>query len=266
MSDDISPSTGSKPKAFREAEPPIAFLLDKNLGLPADECPWTRILPDLGIKAVSTTDLPSLDKSVVAHEPDIVYLPIADFHRLFAKGDHYYRGFAIATSKFTGTTNLPSVLVVRKDDPANSLDDLEGATYGIINRSCSSSYFPPALMLLQKGKTIDEFLKVEEMPAWQAQVDAVVSGRVRTTMVPEDVWKTTPKNAQDTKIIGRYDNPTPPVVVARDGLDERVTKTLLEALINWAPKWEAVYGAFRPYYYADVHDFFHELDKLPPGM
>jgi phosphonate transport system substrate-binding protein len=50
--------------------------------------------------------------------------------------------------------------VVRKDDPANSLDDLEGATYGIINRSCSSSYFPPALMLLEKGKTIDEFLKV----------------------------------------------------------------------------------------------------------
>jgi len=84
MSDDISPSTGSKPKASGKAEPPIAFLLDKNLGLPADECPWTRILPDLGIKAVSTTDLPSLDKSVVAHEPDIVYLPIADFHRLFA--------------------------------------------------------------------------------------------------------------------------------------------------------------------------------------
>jgi len=28
MSDDISPSTGSKPKASREAEPPIAFLLD----------------------------------------------------------------------------------------------------------------------------------------------------------------------------------------------------------------------------------------------
>ena len=38
---------------------------------------------------------------------------------------------------------MPSVLVVRKDDPAESLMDLEGATYGYINKSCTSSYFPP---------------------------------------------------------------------------------------------------------------------------
>jgi ABC-type phosphate/phosphonate transport system substrate-binding protein len=94
---------------------------------------------------------------VARHEPDIAFMPIADFHRLVAKGDDYYRGFAIATSKFTGTTNLPSVLVVRKDDPAASLNDLEGARYGYINKSCSSSYFPPAILLQKHGKKLDDF-------------------------------------------------------------------------------------------------------------
>jgi phosphonate transport system substrate-binding protein len=85
-------------------------------------------------------------------------------------------------------------------------------------------------------------------------------------MVPEDVWKTHAANANDTKIIGRYDNATPPLVVVRRNLDETIAKTLLDTLVTWVPKWEAVYGAFRPFYYADVHSFFHDLDQLPAGM
>jgi hypothetical protein len=191
------------------------FLLDKNLGLTVDDEPWPRILSDAGIKAVQTTDLPHLDRMAAKHEPDVVFLPIADFHRLVAKGDDYYRGFAIATSKFTGTTNLPSVLVVRKDDPAKGLQDLEGSKYGYINESCSSSYFPPAILLQQHGRKLDEFLEIIQTKAWQGQVDAVVAQEVRATMVPEDVWRTYPQNAQNTKVIGRYDVATPGLIVAR---------------------------------------------------
>jgi phosphonate transport system substrate-binding protein len=243
------------------------FLLDQNLGLPVqDTKPWPSILSALGINAVSTRDLVHLDEMVARHEPDIAFMPIADFHRLFAKGDDHYRGFAIATSKFTGTTNLPSVLAVRKDDPATSLQDLSRARYGYINKSCSSSYFPPAILLEKQGKSLDEFLEIVPTAAWQGQIDAVVSKEVRATMVPEDVWKTHAANANDTKIIGRYDNATPPLVVVRRNLDETIAKTLLDALVTWVPKWEAVYGAFRPFYYADVHSFFHDLDQLPAGM
>jgi hypothetical protein len=104
------------------------FLLDANLGLPVDEMPWSSLLSAAGIRAVSTTDLVHLDVAVARHEPDISYLPIAGFHRIVASGDNHYRGLAIATSKFTGTTHLPSVLVVRKDDPAANLDDLARGT------------------------------------------------------------------------------------------------------------------------------------------
>lgn len=74
-----------------------------------------------------------------------------------------------------------------------------------------------------------------------------MTGQVRATMVAEDVWKTTPKNAQDTKIIGRYDNGKPALIVVRHDLDEGTGKELLAALIAWVPEWETVYGAFRPY-------------------
>jgi phosphonate transport system substrate-binding protein len=199
---------------------------------------------------------------VANHEPDIAFIPIADFHRFFAKGDRHYRGLAIATSKFNGSTNLPSVLVVRKEDPANGLEDLEGATYGYINKSCSSSYFAAAILLGKQRKKYDEFLNFTPVKPWQGQIDAVVANEVRATMVPEDVWKTDPKNAPETKIIGRYDNATPALVVVRENLDEAICKTLLNALVAWTPKWEAVYGAFRPFYYADVQSFFHDLDEL----
>jgi phosphonate transport system substrate-binding protein len=242
------------------------FLLDANLGLTVDEKPWPDFMAKQGIKTIQTTDLPRLDEMMARHEPDIPFMPIADFHRLFARGDNYYRGLAIGTSKFTGTTNLPSVLVVRIDDPAARLQDLQGAKYGHINKSCSSSYFPPAILLGQQGKKFDDFLDIVPTAAWQGQIDAVIAKQVRATMVPEDTWRTNPANAQTAKIIGRYDNPTPGLVVVRQDLDEALGKALLEALLSWVPKWEAVYGAFRPFYYADVQSFFHDLDQLPPDL
>jgi ABC-type phosphate/phosphonate transport system substrate-binding protein len=238
------------------------FLLDTNLGLAIDDKPWPDFLVRNGIRTVSTTDLVRLDRMMAAHEPDIAFMPIADFHRL-AKADDHYRGLAIATSKFTGTTSLPSVLVVRNDDPAESLAGLEGVKYAYINKSCSSSYFSPAILLQQEGKAQLDFFELVPTAPWQGQVDAVIAGQVRATMVPEDIWKTTPANAQKTKIVGRYDNATPALVVVRRDLDGALRAALLDALVSWVPGWEGVYGAFRPFFRADVHRFFHDLDQLP---
>ncbi|MFZ5783531.1 MAG: phosphate/phosphite/phosphonate ABC transporter substrate-binding protein [Pseudomonadota bacterium] len=248
------------------AVPEFEFLLDTNLGLEFGDKPWPDFLARHRIGTQSTTDLGYLDKLVAAHQPDIVFMPIADFHRLLTTGDDHYRGLAIATSKFTGTTSLPSVLVVRKDDPANGLQDLKGARYGYINKSCSSSYFAPAILLQPSGHRLDSFFEIVPTAPWQGQIDAVVAGRVRATMVPEDIWRTNPDNAGTTRIVGRYDNATPALVVARRTLDEAFVRRLLDALVSWVPRWEGVYGAFRPFYRADVHRFFHDLDQLPPGM
>ena len=248
----------------------LQFALDSNLGLTVDREPWPGILSAAGIETVSTDDLARLDEMVDDHQPDIAYIPAADYHRIFAKGDRSYRGLAIATSKSSGQPRLRSLLVVRRDDPAESLDDLEGAEYGYINKSCSSSYFPPAILLNQQGRKLNEFLHIKAIkpgPTWQGLVDGVVSGEVRATMILEDTWQATPENAKTTKVIGHYDGGTPAIVVVRDGLDESVCKTLLDALLARVPSWDdEVYGGFRPFVYADVHKFFHDLDALPAGM
>lgn len=237
----------------------LTFLIDENLGLYPDEHPWSEVLPRAGITTISTTDLPALDRRVARHEPDIVFMPIADFHRVLATGDHHYRGFALVTSKFTGSTNMPSVLVVRKDDPATRVDDLDGASFGYINRSCSSSYYAPAILLHHLGRSLNDVFDLQPTPPWQGQIDAVVSGAVRVTMVLEDVWKSVPANAENTKVIGRYDNATGAVIVVRDGL---TLPTLLGALVTWKPKPDALFGGFTQFAESDVALFFHDLDQL----
>ena len=245
---------------------PTSFLVDANLGLPTDEQPWIAIFQNAGIVTTSTIDLAELDASVARHEPDIAFTPSPAFHRLLAGGDRYYHGLVIVTSKFTGRTNLPSVLVVRPDDPAGGIDDLQGASYGYINRSCSSSYFAPAILLQKHGKEpLDEYFDIQPTKPWQAQIDAVKSNAVRATMVPEDVWRSTPANAAQTKIIDRYENPTGAVIIVRDGIDEAVLGPLLDALLKWKPKPDALYGPFKPYTYADVAEYFCDLESLPAG-
>ena len=244
----------------------LTFLNDANLGLETDELPLRQVLSEHGIAVEDSTDLRDIDKRVAAHEPDLAYIPSADFHRLIAKGDDHYRGLAIPTSKFTGLVTLPSVLVVRKDDPATSLDKLEGAEYGYINKSCTSSYFPPAVLLNKQEIDFRTFLRLKPTAAWQGQMDAVVAGGVRATMVPEDVWRTTPGNAKTTRLIGRYDTAKPALVVVRHDLDPDVRRAVLDGLIAWVPKWEAVYGCFKPFYHADVHPMFHDLDLLPKDL
>ena len=63
--------------------------------------------------------------------------------------------------------------------------------------------------------------------------------------------------------MARYDNATPALVVVRRDLEPAVAAALLEALVTWVPGWSNVHGAFRPFFRADVHRFFHDLDQLP---
>ncbi|MGD9619411.1 MAG: phosphate/phosphite/phosphonate ABC transporter substrate-binding protein [Mycolicibacterium sp.] len=246
-------------------KPPTSFLVDTNLGLPVDERPWPEILRAAGIVTTSTTDLAELDASIERHEPDFAFTPVPGFHRLLARGDRCYRGLAIVTSKFTGRTHLPSVLVVRNDDPAAAVEDLRGAAYGYINKSCTSSYFSAAILLQKHGERLDEFFDLHPTKPWQGQIEAVKSGAVRATMVPEDVWRSTPANAVDTKVIDRYNNPTGPAIIVRCGLDDAVVKALRDALLEWQPEMSAIYGPFKPFRDADVADFFRDLDCLPVG-
>ena len=259
-----------KPHAAEDASPGrLSFLIDTNLGLDVAAEPWKGLLSAAGLDVEQSTDLPYIDRLVAEHRPDVAYIPMGSFYRLFGRGDQHYRGLAQATSKMTGSVLQTCFLVVGKDDPANSIADLSGARFGFINRSCSSSFFPPAILLNRLGRNLDDFLDmvpVEPGPTWQGLVDAVISHEVRATMVLEDTWNAQPRNAEHTRVIERYTRGPEAVVVARDSLDEKLRKSLLDALLATVPGWDTVYGSFKPFYYADVHAYFHDLGQLPSGL
>ncbi len=249
--------------------PKVRLILDANFGLSVAEKPWSDFLPAHGIAAEASTDLSHIDQVLADHEADIGYIPVADFYRLTGKGDRFYRGLAQAMSKFTGQAKQSALLTVRSDDPAHSIADLQGAKFGYINCSCSSSYFPPAIFLHRQGKKLREFLdmtQVEPGPTWQELIDAVVSQEVRATMVLEDTWNALPKNAENTKVIGHYTGGLQGVVIARHDLDPAVRAAFLDELLAWTPPWNTVYGGFKPFYAADVHAFFHDLGELPDEL
>lgn len=241
----------------------LTFILNKNLDFPMTEEPWTSIFSAAGIKAEATIDLARIDKLLTEGGPDFAYVPGAAFCVMMSERNEHYRGLVIATSKFTGQSAQRSLLVVRHDDPATSLEDLEGSEYAYLNRSCSSSFFPPAILLQQAGRKIDTFFKLKQVAGWQPRVDAVVAKTVRATMILEDVWKMTPENVDVAKVIGEFFPCVPATLIVRKGLDPEVVSTFREHLLNYVPVWSNVYGAFRPYYFADVQTFYHQLSQLP---
>ncbi|KAF3013085.1 hypothetical protein E8E14_011326 [Neopestalotiopsis sp. 37M] len=242
------------------------FLIDSNLPIDTKDEKVAKVLYDFHVTCQESTDLPLIGQEIRAHKPDVAYIPSADWHRSLRAGDHYYRGLVIPTSKFTGKTDLPSVLVVRRDDPATKLEGLRGARYGYINKSCTSSYFPPIVMLHRKGLVrADEFLNMRPVKAWQGQIDAVVDGEVRATMVPEDIWRSEPANAETTKIIDRFEEGKPGIVVARHDLDPEFRVALTDVLAAWVPPPSSIYGRFKSFQQDDVASLFGELDQLPTG-
>ena len=150
--------------------PPLKFILDKNLELPTEQGSWLKMLTAAGIHAEATTDLVHIDELLKSGGPDFAYVPGADFVRLVLDNNPYYDGLVIATSKFTRFPYQTTLLVVRKDDPATSIEDLKGSKYGYMNKSCSSSYFPPAIMLESKGQDLN-FLDAIEVAGWQPRVE-----------------------------------------------------------------------------------------------
>jgi hypothetical protein len=59
---------------------PLTFVLDQDSRLPACDGPWRSTLAAAGI-----------DAALEQHQPDIAYVPGADYHQILRSGDQYYR-------------------------------------------------------------------------------------------------------------------------------------------------------------------------------
>lgn len=64
----------------------------------------------------------------------------------------------------------------------------------------------------------------------------------------------------------RYDDATGGGIVIREGIDEAVRATLLDALLTWRPDPAGLYGPFTAYRDDDVAAFFGDMERLPAGF
>ena len=133
------------------AKQELTFILNKNLGFPITEEPWTSIFSAAGIKAEATTDLAKVEQKLTEGGPNIAYVPGAGFCVMLRKGNPHYRGLVIATSKFTGQPLNVLCFWFAKTIRQGASTILKDQSTGALNRTRSSSFFPPAILLQQKG-------------------------------------------------------------------------------------------------------------------
>jgi phosphonate transport system substrate-binding protein len=255
----------TQPHASTSGPSPI-LAHDGNLGLPVDDPAWREFLDCHGMHAAAYDDMAKLTVDLKQSVKAFAYLPAANY--FYLRDDPWYEPVASALYAADRTPRLSSVLVVAKSSGITALDQLRGRRLGYAHRYCTTSYFAPALVLMENHHAIgDFFAALIQVPPYQGQIDCVVAGRVDATMVQEDVWLKTPANAEATRVIARRDNlPTPLVIVAANTAGE-FKKDLRQLLFSHHPRITptTLFSGFVPYQRQQVEGFFAASARALPA-
>jgi phosphonate transport system substrate-binding protein len=239
---------------------------DRNLGFPVDDPAWREFLDRHGIHAAAYDDMAKLTADLKQGVTAFAYLPAANY--FYLRDDPSYEPVASALYAADQTPRLSSLLVVAKSSGITALDRLRGGRLGYAHRYCTTSYFAPALLLLENHDAIaDFFAALIQVPPYQGQIDCVVAGRVDATMVQADVWLKAPANAEATRVIARRDDlPTPLVIVGANTGDE-FKKDLRQLLFSHRPRITptTLFAGFVPYQREQVEEFFAASARAFPA-
>jgi ABC-type phosphate/phosphonate transport system substrate-binding protein len=240
---------------------------DGNLGLPVDDPAWREFLDCHGIHAAAYGDMAELTADLEQSVKALAYLPAANY--FYLRDNPSYEPVASALYAADQTPRLSSLLVVAKSRGITTLEQLRGLRLGYAHRYCTTSYFAPALLLLEHHENIaDFFAALIPVPPYQGQIDGVVAGRVDATMVQEDVWLRTPANAAATRVIARRDGlPTPLVIVAAN-TGGAFQKDLRQLLFSHRPRLAptTLFSGFVSYQRQQVEEFFAASARAIPAL
>jgi phosphonate transport system substrate-binding protein len=237
------------------ASPTLAH--DGNLGFPVDDPAWQGFLARHGIHAAAYHDMAKLTVDLRHSAKAFAYLPAANY--FYLRDDPSYEPVASALYVADQTPRMSSVLVVAKSSGITALNQLRGRRLGYAHMYCTTSYFAPALLLLENSDAIaDFFAELIQVPPYQGQIDSVVAGKVDATMVEEDVWRKTPANAEATRVVARKDDLPTPVVIVGANTSGAFKKDLEQVLFFHRPRITptALFAGFVEYQRHQVEEFF----------
>jgi phosphonate transport system substrate-binding protein len=235
--------------------------------LPVEDPAWWEFLDRHGLQAAAYYDMAALTLDLQQRVTACAYLPAANY--FYLRDNPSYEPVASALYAADQTPRMSSLLVVTKSSGITTLDQLRGRRLGYVHRYCTSSYFAPALLLLDNHDTLaDFFAALIAIPPYQAQIDCVVAGRVDATMVEEDVWYKTPANAEVTRVIARKGDLPTPLLIAAANTDGAFKKDLGQFLFSHYPRITpaTLFAGFVPYQRQQVEEFFAASARALPAL
>jgi phosphonate transport system substrate-binding protein len=247
--------------------PSPALAHDRNLGFPIDDPAWQKFLDCHGIHAVAYDDMAELTVDLKQSVKAFAYLPAAKY--FYLRDDTAYQPVTSALYAADQTPRLSSLLVVTKSSGITTLDQLRGGRLGYAHRYCTTSYFAPALVLLENHDAMaDFFAALIQVPPYQGRIDSVVTGRVDATMVQEDVWLRMPANVDATRIIARRDDLPTPLLIVGANTDDDFKKDLSQLLFSHRPRITptTLFCGFVPYQRQQVEEFFAASARALPAL
>jgi phosphonate transport system substrate-binding protein len=243
-------------------KPALMGALDRNLGFPCERPDWAAFFAAQNCAISATTDLPALTEDLRRHRLDFAYVPAATC--FFVRSDPAYRGVASALSARNKTPDQASVLIVKRESPAERWQDLRGARFGFVNRCCTTTYFAPAMLMAGEGGAVDKFFNLVVVGVGQGQIDAVIAGEVDVTMVYEDSWLARPENAEQTKVLARLNALPTPAFLVRSDVDAAFASELKTALLayTYSVNDDALYVGFVDYQDDLMQRFFADVERV----
>jgi phosphonate transport system substrate-binding protein len=240
---------------------------DSNLALPVDDPAWRVFLDGHGLHAAAYDDMAALTGDLRQRVFAFAYLPAANY--FYLRDDPSYEPVASALGAANQAPRFSSLLVVARSRGITTLDQLRGGRLGYAHRYCTSSYFAPALVLLENHDALgDFFAALIQVRPYQGQIDAVVAGQVDATMVQEEVWLQAPANAEATRVIARRDDLPAPLVIVGAKLGGELKRDLRQLLFSHRPTNAptTLFSGFVPYQRQQVEEFFAASARALPEL
>ncbi len=188
---------------------------------------------DREIKYVDKTTYAELNEMIKTGKVDVGFVcsqPYVDGHRDFGME-------LLVAPQAYGETVYYSYIIVPKDSPAKSLEDLRGKTFAFTDPDSNSGKLVPTYMLSLMGETPDSFFgKYVFSYAHDKSIQLVAAKAVDGAAVDHLVWeywnRFKPEYTERTRVLQKSDPyGIPPVVVPR-GMDEKTKEQLREIFLN----------------------------------
>lgn len=182
---------------------------------------------------VDREDYGEINKLVKEGSVDAAFVcggPYVDGHKAFGME------LLVAPMAYGGTV-YHSYIIVKKDSPATSLQELRGKSFAFTDPLSNSGKLVPTYMLAKMNETPETFFgKIIYTQAHDKAIKAVAEGIVDGAAVDSLIWeymdRTDPTFTSKTKIIKRSPPYGIPPVVVRPGLDRQTKKRLREVFLN----------------------------------